>query len=63
MNENFERELVREEDGEKVVDLREIVNVLLSKLFWIILCTAVFVAGAAVYTKMFVAPLTSPPKR
>lgn len=56
MNENYEEIAVKDVEEERVIDLREIMDVLLSKAIWIVLCVAVFIAGAAIYTKAFTKP-------
>ena len=55
MNNKVENVMITEEE-ERVIDIREIANVLISKALWIIICMAVFVAGAFIYTKAFVKP-------
>lgn len=54
MNNQYENVAVVEE--ERVIDLREIFSVLLSKALWILLCIVVCVAGAAIYTKAILKP-------
>ncbi|MBQ8351979.1 MAG: hypothetical protein IJY20_08075 [Clostridia bacterium] len=56
MNNEYEHVAVAETEEERVIDLREIFHVLLSKAIWIVLCVAIFVAGAAIYTKTFTKP-------
>ena len=56
MNNPYEGAVIAETEEERVIDLREIVHVLLSKALWIILCVAIFAAGAAIYTKAFTKP-------
>lgn len=53
MSNEYENE--RESD-ERVIDLREVVKLLLSKAVWIILCVAVCAVAAGIYTKMFTKP-------
>ncbi len=43
-------------EDERVIDLREVFSLVLSKALWIILCMAIFAMGAALYTKYFVKP-------
>lgn len=55
MNNKIENVMVAEEE-ERVIDIREIANVLISKVLWIVICVAVFVTGSFIYTKAFVKP-------
>lgn len=54
MNNQYENVAAVEE--ERVIDLRELFSVLLSKALWILLCIVVCVAGAAIYTKAILKP-------
>lgn len=46
----------REAEAEEGIDLRELCRVLLAKIWWIVLATVVFAAGAFGYTELFVEP-------
>ena len=54
MNNQYEN--VASVEEERVIDLRELFSVLLSKALWILLCVVVCVAGAAIYTKAILKP-------
>lgn len=56
MNNQYENVAVVEVEEERVIDLREIFSVLLSKALWILLCVVVCAAGAAIYTKAILKP-------
>ena len=57
MNNEIERNVAASEaEEERVIDLREVFSVLLSKIVWILLCMAVCITGAVIYTKSFVKP-------
>ncbi len=56
MNNQYENVAAAEVGEERVVDLRELFSVLLSKALWILLCMAICVAGAIIYTKAFLKP-------
>ena len=56
MNNDVKNETGLDMENERSIDLRELLSVLVSKAIWIVLCVAICMVGALVYTKAFTKP-------